>query len=123
MRTGKHFLNSVKFAWRGIAQAWHNEPNFRLEIIAALTVILVSLLLKISFIGIAIIILTCSVVVALELINTMIELISDVLKPRLDQYVKQIKDLTAAAVAIAAIGSIGVALFLIIPAIVNLLWQ
>ena len=122
MNSVKRFLKSTAFARRGLAKAWHDEPNFRWESIIALTVIAAALLLKVSFIGIAIIIMTCSLVIALELINTMIELISDVLKPRLDQYVKQIKDLTAAAVAITALGSIGVALFLLLPPIINLLW-
>ncbi|MCX6792404.1 MAG: diacylglycerol kinase [Candidatus Falkowbacteria bacterium] len=123
MNSAQRFLKSVNFAGRGIAKAWHDEPNFRWEIITAFIVILSALLLKVDFIGVAVIILTCSMVIALELINTMIELISDVLKPRLDQYVKYIKDLTAAAVAVAAVGSIGVALFLLLPPIINLLWQ
>lgn len=122
MIAAKRFLKSITFAGRGLAKAWHDEPNFRWESIAALFVIILALLLKVDFIAVAIIIMTCSMVIALELINTMIELISDVLKPRLDQYVKYIKDLTAAAVAVAALGSIGVALFLLLPPLIALLW-
>jgi len=123
MNSAKRFLKSVSFAGRGIAKAWRDEPNFRWEITAALVAILAALLLKVSYVGVAVIIMTCSFVIALELINTMIEMISDVLKPRLDEYVKHIKDLTAAAVAVAALGSIGVAIFLLLPLIINLLWQ
>jgi diacylglycerol kinase len=118
----KRFLKSVKFALRGVAKAWREEPNFRWELITTFIVIILALFLKVDFIGVAVIIMTCSVVIALELFNTMIELMSDVLKPRLDQYVKHIKDLTAAAVAIAALGSIGVALCLLLPPLWRLLW-
>jgi len=118
----KRFLKSIAFAKRGLVKAWHNEANFRWELIIACLVILLAGLLKISSVGLAIIIMTCAFVLALELINTMIEMISDVLKPRLDQYVKHIKDLTAAAVAVAALGSIGVAIFLLLPPLIRLLW-
>lgn len=123
MKSAKRFLKSASFAGHGLAKVWHDEPNFRWEVLIAVLVIILAVLLKVSFLGTALIIMTCAMVIALEIINTMIELISDVLKPRLSEYVKYIKDLTAAAVAVAALGSIGVALFLLLPPLINLLWQ
>jgi diacylglycerol kinase (ATP) len=123
MNSAKRFLKSATFAGRGLAKVWRDEPNFRFEAMMAILVVILALLLKVNFVGIAVIIMTCSMVIALEIINTMIELISDVLKPRLDEYVKYIKDLTAAAVAVSALGSIGVALFLLLPPLISLLWQ
>ncbi len=116
-------MQSFTFAGRGIAKAWHEEANFRLEIIAAIIVIATSIYLQLNALSIALIIFTCAIVLALELVNTMIEAISDMLKPRLNQYVKEIKDLTAAAVAIAALGSLGVAICLLLPPILELLWR
>lgn len=118
-----HFLKSVSFAGRGLAKAWHDEANFRTEVVIAFLVIIISYFLGMSNVGLAIIILTCVLVIGLELINTMIELISDVLKPRLDQYIKLIKDLTAAAVSVAAVGAVGVAICLLWPLIARLLWR
>jgi len=117
------FFTSVGFGTRGLFRAWKNEMNLRLEIIAALVAVIASILLKISLIGVAIIILTSTLVISLELLNTMIELVSDVLKPRLNHYVAQIKDMTAAAVIVAALGSLGVAACLLVPPIVHLLWR
>ncbi len=122
MKKFRRFLQSITFANRGLAKAWTEELNFRWEIIAAIFVIALGLFLRVPASHLALIILTCSVVLALELVNTMIESVSDMLKPRLDQYVKQIKDLSAAAVAIAALGSIGVAACLLVPPLLSLLW-
>jgi diacylglycerol kinase len=97
MKKIRRFLQSLSFASRGLAKAWKEELNFRWEIIAAILVIGFGLFLRLPASHLALIILTCSVVLALELVNTMIESVSDMLKPRLDQYVKQIKDLSAAA--------------------------
>ncbi len=117
------FARSASFAGRGLRKAWHEEANFRLEVAAALLVIVAAILLDISQLGIAVLIMTCATVIALELVNTMIELISDVLKPRLDQYIAHIKNLMAAAVAVASLGSIGVAACLLVPPLIRILWQ
>lgn len=123
MNEVKHFLKNVRFAGQGLAKAWRHEPNFRSEVVAAILVILVGYLLDISHVALAVLFITSLIVIALELVNTMVESVADMLKPRLDEQVKHIKDLSAAAVAVAAIGSIGVALCLLVPPIVNLLWQ
>lgn len=117
------FLKSVNIARQGLIKAWHDELNFRLEVIIAVIVVISAYLLGASYLALAIIILTCSLVIAMELVNTVVEVISDAFKPRLDQYVKHIKDLVAAAVFIAAIGSIGVAICLLWPLIARLLWR
>jgi diacylglycerol kinase (ATP) len=117
------FFKSVTIASQGLIKAWRDELNFRLEIIIAFIVVIAAYLLGAGHLALAIIILACALVIALELINTIVELISDAFKPRLDQYVKHIKDLTAAAVFIAALGSIGVAICLIWPLLAHLLWR
>lgn len=123
MKQLRHFSNSVGHAFRGLARAWREEPNFRWEVIAAILVIAAGLFLEVSAAGLALLILTSTMVIALELVNTMVEIISDILKPRLDSYIKNIKDVTAAAVALAALGSIGVAVCILVPPIINLLWR
>ncbi len=123
MNHATRFYKSVGFAIRGLSRAWHSEPNLRWEITAAVLVLALGLVLDVSAEGLALLILSSTLVISLELVNTMIELMSDMLKPRLDNYVKSIKDLTAAAVVIAALGSIGVAVCILVPRIIDLLWQ
>jgi diacylglycerol kinase len=51
----------------------------------------------------------------MELANSAVERIADILKPRIHSYVKEIKDITAAAVMISAILSIIIGLIIFIP--------
>ena len=54
-------------------------------------------------------------VLVLELINTIMEKIVDILKPRIHHYVEIIKDMMAAAVLIASIGALVVGLLIFWP--------
>jgi len=58
-------------------------------------------------------------VILMEIINSAIERITDVLKPRLDNYVKEIKDIMAAAVMLASVIAIIVGLIIFIPYFIN----
>lgn len=98
----KRLVQSFMYAGRGLRLVWSNELNFRIESSVALLVIILGWWLQLGTVKMTILVLTCGLVLALEVVNTMIERISDVLKPRLDQYVRQIKDLSSAAVLIAA---------------------
>jgi len=54
-------------------------------------------------------------VLVLELLNTIFEHLSDILKPRLHHYINIIKDLMAAAVLLASLGAIVVGLIIFWP--------
>lgn len=120
----KRLIQSFKYAGRGLYQTWCDEMNFRIEVIVTVIVLVLGWLLDFDIIKMVILVVTCGFVLALEVVNTMIERISDLLKPRLDHYVRQIKDLSSGAVLIAAVTAIGVALFLLAPPLWALLcWQ
>lgn len=120
----QRLIKSFQYAGRGIYQAWKQELNFRIEVTTAAIVLLLSLWLNLGVVKISILVLTCGFVLALELVNTMIEHISDVLKPRLDNYVRQIKDLSSAAVLVAAVIALIIGICLLLPPLWQLLsWQ
>jgi diacylglycerol kinase len=54
-------------------------------------------------------------VLVLEIINSIFERIVDVYKPRLNPYVRDIKDMMAAAVLIASLGAAIIGLMIFIP--------
>lgn len=115
---------SFQYAGRGIYKAWNEELNFRIETIVTLVVLLLAWWLELDFVSFSILVLTCGFVLALELVNTMIEHISDMLKPRLDHYVRQIKDLSSAAVLVASLIAIIIGFCLLLPPLCQLLsWQ
>ncbi len=120
----QRLIKSFQYAGRGIHQAWKEEQNFRIEVSTAIIILLLAVWLNLGIIKISILVLTCGFVLALELVNTMIEHISDVLKPRLDHYVRQIKDLSSAAVLVAAVTAIIIGICLLLPPLWQLLsWQ
>ena len=58
-------------------------------------------------------------VLLLEIVNTVIERMVDILKPRVHVYVKEIKDLMSVSVLLAAALSIIVGLLIFIPHIID----
>lgn len=115
---------SFQYAQRGVAQAWKEELNFRIEVLITIIVLLLAWWLKLDDIKFSILALVCGFVLVLELINTMIEHISDILKPRLDHYVRQIKDLSSGAVLVAALVALVVGICLLLPPLWELMsWQ
>ena len=106
-------IKSFSYAWRGLFKTFREEQNLRIQIVVAIAVIGVGLFFKISRIEWCVVILSISLVVLMEIANSAVERITDVLKPRLDHYVKEIKDIMAAAVMVASIAAaiIGIVIF------------
>lgn len=98
----KPFFHSVRHALHGLKYAFRQERNFRIEITFGLLAIALSILLPLSAterLGVYGVI---ALVLTLELINTAIERMIDMMKPHLHPYVKIVKDLMAGAVLIVA---------------------
>ena len=92
-------------------------------IVAALLVVaLVSTLPLQAWERLLLLLLTGSVLV-LELLNSMVERLVDLMKPRLSAYVADVKDLTAAAVLMAAAFATLIALLILMPHAMILLTQ
>lgn len=94
--------NSFRAAWRGILLAIRNERTFRVMLAAAFLVIALVSTLPLADAERLTLLLLTGFVLVLELLNTMVERLVDLLKPRLSAYVRDVKDLMAAAVLVAA---------------------
>ncbi len=110
----KKLFNSFKYALCGIKTALKEEQTFRLELLIAILVIAMSFYLNIQTIEKIIISITIFLVLSLELVNSLIERISDIICPSLDKRIKKIKDIGGGIVLfscfIAAV--IGIIIFL-----------
>lgn len=107
------FQKSVKNAFRGLLYVTKTEKNFQLELLAAAVVIVLTIILNVrSWEAVLLIFLVMWILVA-ELINTVLEKVVDILKPRIHPYARIIKDIMAAMVLISSIFSlvIGVIIF------------
>jgi diacylglycerol kinase len=113
--------HSLADAWKGLTEIFLQEQNFRIQLFFGLIVLLASMLLKISISSILLLVCLVMLVLVLEVLNSVVERILDVLKPRLHSQVKMIKDMMAGAVLLASIGCVIVGLTIFLPSIIEAL--
>lgn len=108
-----YVIKSFNYAYRGIAYAWATEQNFRIEIFIAIIVIIMMLVFPLRPIQQVLLGLLIMWILTLELINTVLERMADIVKPKAHPYIKITKDLMAGAVLISAAGAavIGIIIF------------
>ncbi|MDP2656092.1 MAG: diacylglycerol kinase [bacterium] len=112
--------NSARFARHGLFIVWREEQNFRVEIVAAILAIICGVLLSFTVIELSIVSLLIGCILAMECANSALERLLDIIKPRVSEYVRSIKDIIAAMMLILVITSLLVTIFLYIPKLINL---
>jgi diacylglycerol kinase len=117
----KNFLNSIRIAFWGIKSALKKERNFRIQFLIAIIVIILMVVLELNTIEKSILLLTIFVVLSLELINSQIEKILDLIQPEIRQKIKTIKDLSAGAVLFSVFGSIVIGILIFLPHIITII--
>lgn len=108
-RMKKSFL----YALRGIRFAFRTERNFRIECAIALILIPFLIVLDMEKWERVVVIFLMGWILCAELGNTMVERMTDLLKPKTHPYAKVIKDLMAAVVLVSSVAAsvIGVLIF------------
>jgi len=97
-------IRSFGFAFEGVSYLIRTQRNARIELAVGLVVLIVA---------VAVLALPTAIVLALEALNTALELAVTLASPERHPLAKAAKDVSAAMVLIAAIGSVlvGVAIF------------
>lgn len=108
-------VNSFQYAFEGIRNTFLNERNFQIHTFAACAVILFSVIFRISYNEWLIVLVLIGGMLALELINTAIEHIVDLLSPDFHPLAKAAKDASAAAVCVFAAISCMIGLLIFVP--------
>lgn len=114
IRIGRLYQSFV-YAFRGLFKVLREEQNLRLESLIGFLSLLIGWYFEIENWEWSVLILVMSLVILTEVINSAVERITDVLKPRLDNYVKEIKDITAAAVMLASMTAVIIGLIIFLP--------
>ena len=96
------FVNSLERAGRGLLLGFAQEPNIRRECAVALLVLALVLALPLDAWQQVAILVVAVFVLVVELINTAIERILNIVKPQFHEQVRDIKDLSAGAVLLAS---------------------
>lgn len=117
----KNILYSFKYAFTGIISSIKKERNMKIHISIMTIVMLLGIILKIQKIEWIICIILFGLVISLEMINTSIEIVVDMVMPNKNENAKNAKDISAGAVLIVAITSLIIGLIIFIPKIYNIL--
>jgi diacylglycerol kinase len=109
----KRLGQSFKEAGKGISHVFLNEQNFRLQIYITLLVLFFVWFFDLSKSEMIVIFLLILLVLILELVNSAVEKLSDVLKPRLSEQIAVVKEIMAGVVFLSSLGAgiIGVIIF------------
>ncbi|MBO6973036.1 MAG: diacylglycerol kinase family protein [Prochlorococcus marinus CUG1434] len=117
-KTSSNVLKSFKYAFSGISYVLKTSRNFKIQLIFAVTSLMIGFLLKISQSNYVILIATIMSVLILEILNTSIETIVDlVVKKEFSSLAKISKDTSAGAVLLASINSVIIAVYIFFPKI------
>ena len=114
-------IKSFANAFAGMAYFFANDRNGKIHLVFSAIVIIASIVLHISAIEWMIILLCIALVIGLEMLNSALEKLCDLVEPSYHPTIKVIKDVSAAAVVLAAIISVVIGVIIFLPKIMLLL--
>lgn len=111
----KRFAKSLQHALHGFSVAFAEEPNLRIHCSIGVLVLLASWYFHVTRVEFFFIAFAIVLVLVAEIINSIFERMLDMLKPGVNEYVKDMKDIMAAVVVIVVTFAIAIGLVVFIP--------
>ena len=111
----KRLFKSFGYAFKGLKKVLREEQNLQIQLGVASIVLFLAAVWDVNRMEWIILVLVIGLVMLMEIANSAVERITDVLKPRLDHYVKEIKDITAAAVFLASLVAVIIGIMVFWP--------
>jgi undecaprenol kinase len=106
------FKDSFKFAFLGLKKGLFLQRNIRIQFVIAIIVTILSFVFRLDRLSIAVIILVCSAILALEMINSALEKYIDYVTPQRAKEIGLVKDILAGAVLLLSIASVAIGILL-----------
>ena len=97
---------SFEHAYRGVVSAVRTQRNMRFHVLAAVGVLVLSLLVGVSELELAVLVLTILVVFVTEMLNTALEFVVDLVTTEYHPLAKLAKDVSAGAVLVSSVGAV-----------------
>ncbi len=116
----KKFFKSFYHAVNGVTYLLTFEQNARVHAMAAIFVGILAYILEVTRLEAAILFMAVIMVFAIEIINTAVEKVFDVLHPEDHDVIRAVKDAMAGAVLISSIIAVVVAVLIFLPHIRNI---
>ncbi|MDD4990208.1 MAG: diacylglycerol kinase [Candidatus Pacebacteria bacterium] len=114
----KKLFFSFRSSFHGLKIAFLEEHSFKIQVFLTVLLLILMFSFPLHHIERAILVLAVIIVLGLELLNSQIERVLDMAQFDHNPRIKDIKDLSSAAVLIAAVGALIIGLFIFIPYLV-----
>ena len=116
----KRFFNSIKYTLDGLAYAYQNEQSLIIHGVGTILIIVLALIFQVTFVQWAVLIIASISVMAIELLNTAIEAVVDLVTDKYHPLAKIAKDCGSAAGGVMGVMQAVIALVIFMPYIINL---
>jgi diacylglycerol kinase len=112
--------SSFRYAVAGLWWALTTQRNMRIHVAIGATAAVLGALLRLSTTELALVVLTATVVLAAEMLNTVMEAAVDLASPAYHPLARIAKDVSAGAVLVTSLGAIAVGLLIFLPHLLGL---
>lgn len=110
----KRFVKSFKFAWSGVYQTFKTERNFQIHVFISIIILIIGFILPFSKLEWIIVLFLIGGMLALELMNTALEHVVDLIIKENNPLAKAAKDAAAGAVFVYAILSVIIGVIIVL---------
>ncbi len=104
-------MKSFKYAFRGLKATWKEESNFKIEVFVSIFVLFCLFYFDFSFVEKMFCLISITLVLSAEIINTAIEDLCNKVEPSIDPVIAKIKDTSSAFVLVASFGALLLGIF------------
>lgn len=108
-------LKSIGYAFNGIKAGIYSEVNYRVQIVIALSTMAMGFLFQLTKTEWLLVLLSMGMVLCMELMNSALEKLCDVVHPEFHLQIKKIKDMAAGAVLTVSVTSIIIGIIIFLP--------
>ena len=117
----KKLIHSFGYAFKGLSYATKTQLNFRIHLVAALIAVIMGYALNIAVNEWLWLLLCITLVLVVELLNTALEVLTDLVSPEYNKLAGHVKDVSAGAVVVTALFAIITGGIIFIPKLLLLL--
>lgn len=113
--------SSFRNAFRGLSDSVKKESNLKIHLCMGVLAIILGLVLGLTTIEWAVLVLAITMIFILELVNTALETLVDMVSPEIRESARIAKDVAAGSVLLGAMASVIIGALLFLPKILTLL--
>lgn len=116
----RRYIDSFRYAFKGVQTVFQEERNMRTHVAAGVTIFILGLFLPLSQSDWLWLFLASFLVIVMEIWNTAIENLVDLVTDEYHPLAKKVKDMAAAAVLISTMFAVCTGLIILVPKLIDL---